>query len=144
MSDCILWQGPTNRGGYGLDGRTLAHRVAWETEHGPIPSGLVIHHDCGEPRCVNVEHLRCITHLEHNRIHRSAEPWWERQRSKTHCKHGHEYTTENTGRDRHGKRYCKACSRIQSAAYHLRNRERILPQMRERERRRRAERKAQA
>lgn len=31
---------------------------------------------------------------------------------KAHCKHGHEYTPENTGRDKRGHRYCNFCKRL--------------------------------
>lgn len=36
--------------------------------------------------------------------------------TKTHCKHGHEYTPENTGKQR-GGRFCKACFRVSKARY---------------------------
>lgn len=56
--ECLRWTGPTNgRQGYGLviartttdDGRRvqaarMAHRVAYEAVHGPIPAGLVLDH----------------------------------------------------------------------------------------------------
>ena len=135
MNACIVWEGKKNANGYGLVGTRLAHRIAWEEARGPIPTGLVIHHECRQPACVNVEHLSCITHAEHNRLHLNASPWYERQRSKTHCVRGHQYTEKTTGRDKYGKRYCKECSRADSAAYHKRNRERLLPQMRARARR---------
>lgn len=33
---------------------------------------------------------------------------------KTHCKHGHEYTPENTYYQPCGKRYCAECKRVKS------------------------------
>jgi hypothetical protein len=58
---CWPWTGTRNRGGYGvltLGGRTrLAHRVAHERAHGPIPAGRRIVHLCGAPACVNPAHL---------------------------------------------------------------------------------------
>lgn len=37
---------------------------------------------------------------------------------KTHCKHGHEFTPENTRLTKLGERVCIACSKAASARYH--------------------------
>jgi len=134
VSDCVLWDGPVTPQGYGRIGRTqLAHREAWKRQRGPIPSGMVIHHRCRNKLCVNVDHLECLTHAEHNALHVNAASWHERQRSKTHCPAGHEYTPENT-RIKRGARCCRECMRAQYRDYYQRNRERLLPLMRERTR----------
>lgn len=63
---CILWTGCINSKGYGIisvDGwPTLAHRVAYEMAHGPIPPGQFVHHRCDCRICVNVAHLEVVTH----------------------------------------------------------------------------------
>lgn len=46
---------------------TLAHRVAWIGEHGPIPYGMTIDHICKTKRCVNVAHLRLLSNYENAR-----------------------------------------------------------------------------
>ncbi len=38
----------------------------------------------------------------------------DRNRSKTHCKWGHEFTPENTWRNKDGHRWCKACLKRRS------------------------------
>ncbi len=63
--DCWEWISSKNAKGYGLvcaDGRMrLAHRVAYELEHGPVPRGLVLDHICRNPSCVRPEHLHVAT-----------------------------------------------------------------------------------
>ena len=57
---CWNWTGCLDSKGYGqlTDCRTgkkkhsLAHRVAWELMHGPIPPGLRVLHSCDNPPCV--------------------------------------------------------------------------------------------
>lgn len=61
--DCLLYTGPLNQDGYGRINagrrgyRLLAHRVAWELAHGPIPPGRGVRHLCEHLRCCNVDHL---------------------------------------------------------------------------------------
>jgi hypothetical protein len=73
---CILWTGPTRKG-YGVialgsrqNGRNphvlLAHRVAYEFAHGPIPDGLGVLHSCDTPPCVNIQHLFLGTQTDNN------------------------------------------------------------------------------
>jgi HNH endonuclease len=47
------------------DGR-LAHRVAWESHHGPIPDGMVVMHLCDNPPCCEPTHLKLGTRAENN------------------------------------------------------------------------------
>ncbi len=71
---CRLWLGSvTSVGGYGKftrygnGGTVLAHRFAWESANGPIPSGMIVRHlKCNQPRCVNVSHLALGTHAENS------------------------------------------------------------------------------
>lgn len=68
---CLLWTGALHEGGYGRmwDGARLqyAHRVSYEVNHGPIPEGLDVLHNCpagDNPRCIEGGHLWCGTHAE--------------------------------------------------------------------------------
>jgi hypothetical protein len=122
---CLHFTGHV-RSGYGyfaLSHRrtVLAHRYAWERVHGEIPDDLTIDHVCHDPdlcgggptcphrRCADVSHLTLATRGDNARRGRRVTNGNER---KTHCKHGHEFTPENTGRNStSGSRYCRACRR---------------------------------
>ena len=81
-TDCFVWHGSLDRKGYGVaktgstaDGTRKmrrVHRIVWEAEHGLLPEGHVVHHDCENKRCCNIAHLRLMTAGEHSRHHDSA------------------------------------------------------------------------
>ncbi len=100
-----------------------AHRWIWEQLRGPIPEGMTIDHlchneaagrgecsglgkDCPHRRCVDVEHM-AVKSIIDNLL---ASP--NHNKHKTHCKHGHEFTPENTYNIRTGGRACRACHRL--------------------------------
>lgn len=65
---CWLWQGKTDKDGYGTlkDGPKLlrAHRISYEIHKGEIPEGHLIRHSCHTPGCVNPRHLSTGTHID--------------------------------------------------------------------------------
>jgi hypothetical protein len=66
IKQCWLWIGPMHPSGYGRISvrgkRWYAHRLSWELYHRQsIPQGLVIRHQCNQPKCVNPHHLRSGT-----------------------------------------------------------------------------------
>jgi hypothetical protein len=109
---CWLWTAATDRDGYGhfsFERRTAqAHRVAYELLVGPIPEGLTLDHLCRERRCVSPEHLEPVT-IGVNTLR--GEAFTARQARQTHCKRGHEFTSENTSPQVAGRgRRCRACA----------------------------------
>lgn len=103
MSGCWLWTGARRKNGYGAFrmGRSVdAHVASYKIFRGDPPKGLDLDHTCRNPSCVNPAHLKPVTHAEN--MARGAHA------TKTHCKHGHEFTTENTYR-RGKTRHCRLC-----------------------------------
>lgn len=113
---CWLWEGYVDAHGYGYaayQGKNhRAHRHVYELLVGEIPKGLVLDHLCRVRNCVNPDHLEPVTHKENlmrGYTHARANS------EKTHCAQGHEYTPENTYREKL-QRVCKTCKIIRQRA----------------------------
>lgn len=112
----------------------LAHRVAYERHHGVQlpkrgePGHRQVDHEChnrskscpGGPtclhrRCVNPEHLTLATAKENSEA--SDRTPAHRNRRKTHCSNGHEFTPENTYEQvrKNGTTVSRSCKKCQVA-----------------------------
>jgi len=116
-TECWLWQSATGWLGYGRfwHGKKIrqAHHVALEVSGIQPPdrwtTGLVVDHICKNPACVNPAHLRIVSQRE-NCCDLAPGSVSFKNKAKTHCKRGHEYSPENTAHYR-GQRICLACKR---------------------------------
>lgn len=104
-----IWIGALGgQGSYGVfwwNGKQgMAHRASYEHFIGPIPKGLNPDHLCRIHACIRPEHLEAVTHKENmlRSIHHT----------KTECKQGHPFTTENVYTNTRGQRECKTCRRV--------------------------------
>jgi hypothetical protein len=94
--ECWPWLGAATEEGYSLfavrdaDGHqhnTTASRELYKQCVGDVPDEWEVDHRCRFRRCMNRRHLEAVP-LRVNRQRRNE--------AKTHCRHGHEYTPENT------------------------------------------------
>ena len=113
-SGCWIWTSGYHPNGYGMmwfngGGRT-AHRVSYEHFVGPIPKGLTIDHLCRVRGCVNPAHLEAVSCRVN--VLRGVGATAVNAR-KTHCKHGHEFTDENTYHLKHNVNW-RSCRRTAS------------------------------
>ena len=115
---CVEFDGYRDAKGYGRvmlsNPRRVerAHRLAWIAVHGPIPSGMVIRHQCDNPACVRVDHLQLGTKGDNNRD--TVERGRHANQKKTACVNGHPFDAENTRILSSGRRECRACRRENS------------------------------
>lgn len=112
-SGCWVWMGLMKHAyGYTMvKGRAIAaHRVFYESAHGPIPDGLVLDHLCRVPCCVNPAHLEPVTERE-NILRGIGRGALYAKRSQCHA--GHPFT-EETCRVRRGARICLICKNAQA------------------------------
>lgn len=109
---CWSWVGVKDRKGYGMfyaGANFRAHRYSLIISGVNLPKGMVVDHICRNTSCVNPSHLRVVTPRQN--VIENSNSNAAKNHKKTHCKHGHEFSVQNTGISSKG-RYCKECNRI--------------------------------
>lgn len=108
-SGCWEWDS-TEKTGYGRlyfnRQRQVAHRWSYLCFRGDIPDGMTIDHLCRNRRCINPDHLECVTPRE-NWI-RGISPTAINAKKK-HCKNGHRLAGKNIRIETTGSRRCLKC-----------------------------------
>ncbi|GAA5229252.1 HNH endonuclease [Arthrobacter cryoconiti] len=103
QGECIVWTKSVNKDGYGVfyfkGSMKLAHGVAWTLSGREVPVGLMLDHECRNPPCVNVHHLRLLTNKQNgeNRSVSSAANkssglrgvHWDKRRNRWQASVGH-------------------------------------------------------
>jgi hypothetical protein len=114
-SGCWEWTDSLDSGGYGrirvAHKLVPAHIFIWKMVHPdypPIQYVRTVDHECRNRKCVNIHHLRMLTHVENIMI---GECPPAQNARKTHCKNGHEFTPKNTKWEDYSRRRCKTCER---------------------------------
>ena len=93
--------------------KRYVHRLVLEAFVGTCPD---LHEGChrdGDPRNNTVVNLYWGTRSANN--YDKVRHGTDHNSCKTHCKHGHEFTPENTAFNRRGNRQCIACGRIRAS-----------------------------
>lgn len=98
------------------DSMVSAHRLVFEVRNRALGKGELVDHTCHDPSscegglpcphrgCINPDHLVATTNSENVSKARAS------RKVKTHCRHGHEFTPENTYTDKRGSRHCRKCA----------------------------------
>ena len=125
---CWEWTAYLNpRTGYGqftIGGTVdVAHRVAWELTHGPVPEGKELDHLCRNRACANPLHLEPVTHAVNAQRGRTGK--WERP---DHCPQGHPFDETNTyipPPTSPAQRQCRICRNEAAARYRARRKVKV-------------------
>ena len=110
---CWRWNGSMNKkSGYGVMhsfgyGYVYAHRVSYLYHYGSLDCDLVIDHICRNRLCINPSHLRQVTQKVN--ILENSNSFCVKNKRKTECINGHEFSIENTIFKPNGYRVCRVC-----------------------------------
>jgi len=94
---------------------TTIHRLVMDATEGPCPDGFEVCHRNGQRNDNRRVNLYYGTRSENN--FDKVKHGTDHNASKTHCKHGHEFTPDNTYQRPEGGRACRRCRVARRRAY---------------------------
>lgn len=106
---CELVTSRLDRDGYAYHGRSRAHLVAWEREHGQVPEGKELDHLCRRRNCIAVHHLELVSRSENER--RKA---WTYRIKRALCPLGHDLGLHRQVTPERGV-VCRMCNKQRGA-----------------------------
>lgn len=95
------------------------HRLVCAAFYGDAPGTVHACHYDGDTQNNHVDNLRWGTPKEN--AEDQSRHGTHRNTRKTHCKNGHEFTSENTATNGRGARVCKTCRKEYFAEWYARN-----------------------
>jgi hypothetical protein len=84
------------------------HRLSYSLLVGDISNELMVLHKCNNQECFNPEHLYLGDYRDNTLD--TVKAGNHHNAVKTHCIHGHEFTSVNIYYDKSGSRHCKTCA----------------------------------
>lgn len=115
LGKCWIWTGAVSTSGYAMlsclrDYKQRVDHFLWSKRYGVIPSGHRLYHfACKNNRCVNPEHCRPVTARQ---MILNGKGACAANARKTHCPHGHEFTSDNILNGGRRGRVCLKCVRV--------------------------------
>lgn len=107
---CMLATGRRDKDGYAFRGKTRAHIAAWTAEHGEVPEGKEIDHQCRRRHCVALHHLELVTRSG-NELRKS----WRFRAKREWCPAGHRLELYAIVTPE-GGRVCRKCNQLAEGA----------------------------
>lgn len=125
VTNCLAWKFGKDKNGYGkttYNGKGIrAHRLMYLLYFGAHLDKLCVCHKCDNPSCINPDHLFLGTNKQNMQDKVKKGRLKNGNMFKTHCKHGHEFTEDNTVWPEYKGKIKRRCVSCYVSGYKRRN-----------------------